>query len=169
MAPFKDLREFFDGSLRLPIGGKTYVIPPISATDGLWAQALLNTAVAASAGAKVNVDATLLDDDDERGLYARMLGPVYDELLADNQDWPTVQRVGVTAYLFFTVGEEPAVKYWEEGPGNVQAPNRATKRAAARSTRSRGSASGTTTPASKPTAAKRTPGAKSSRTGRSSK
>ncbi len=150
---FKDLREFFDGSLRLPIDGKTYVIPPISAEDGLWAQALLDVAVKADGGAEASEDdVAVLNDDDERNLYERMLGPVYDEMKADKIDWPSIARAGTTAYLFFTVGEEAAQSFWQSGSsGEAQGPNREQRRSSrttssrsGRSTKTAGSRAGTT-------------------------
>ncbi|SDJ53994.1 DUF7426 family protein [Nonomuraea jiangxiensis] len=40
-AAFKDHDEFFDATLKLPVGGKTYVIPPSSAEVGLLCQRLM--------------------------------------------------------------------------------------------------------------------------------
>lgn len=144
---FKDLRDFFDGSLELPVGGKLYKVPPISAEDGLWAQALMDLAVRAATGGDPG-DAAALDDDDERNLYQRMLGSAYDEMITDGLDWPSLQRCGTTAYLHFTAGEAAALKFWEEGPGEAPAPlNREARRSATvTSIPSRGSTSGTKSP-----------------------
>jgi len=150
---FQDLREFFDGSLRLPVGGKTYVIPPIPFKDGLMAQTILDAAIKAQTGRELTESDFdgVLDDDDERSLYQQMLGPAYDEMVTDGLNWPELQRCGTTAFLFFTSGEQAATSFWEEGPGEAPAPNRATRRskAAAASSRPRASTDGSTTRASK--------------------
>lgn len=147
---FRELREFFDGSLRLPIGGKVYVVPPISATDGLWATHFMELGIAAAAGQDLDprdIEKLKLDDDDERDLYERVLGPALEEMRADNVDWPSITRAGQTAFIFFTQGEEAATRIWEGASGEAPAPARAARRQASKgsgsSTRSRASTSGT--------------------------
>ncbi|WP_420819222.1 DUF7426 family protein [Nonomuraea lactucae] len=153
MATFRELDEFFDPSLRLPAGGRTYVIPPPDAEVGLLCQRLMHAGLAVEAGQQVDEEGlhqlaeTVLDDNQEKDLYRRILGPVYDELFADKVSWPVIQHVGQTALVWVAAGLEAAAKHWESVSGEGQAPNRATRRAqaaAARSTRSRGSATGTT-------------------------
>lgn len=147
---FRDLREFFDGTLALPVGGKTYTVPPCSADDGLWAQALMDAALKAATGGEVNEDdlsRIVLNDDDERSLYQRLLGTAFDEMKDDGVDWPSIARCGQTAFVFFTQGEDAAQVVWEQQPGEAPAPNRETRRqeskASAVSTPRRGSTSGT--------------------------
>ncbi|WP_433426353.1 DUF7426 family protein (plasmid) [Microtetraspora malaysiensis] len=154
MTEIRDLDEFFDDTFKLPVGGKTYVIPAPDAETGLLCQRLMHAGLDANAGREVNSDgindlaSAVLDDDQERDLYQRILGPVYDELFADGVSWPRIQHVGMTALVWVAAGREPAIKYWESGgAGEAPAPNRATRRAtaaAAKSTRSRGSATTTT-------------------------
>lgn len=145
---FKDLTEFFDGSLRLPIAGKEYVIPPISADDGIWVTALITTASKVAAGGKVDeADAKrlTLDDGDERELYERVLGTAFEEMRVDGVNWPSISHAGQTAMVFFAQGEDAAEKVWHS-LGEAEAPNRATRRASkatASSTPRRGSTSGT--------------------------
>ena len=145
---FADLRDFFDGSLRLPIGGVTYTVPPVSAVDGLWAQSLLDVTTKAQAGGDVTDAAGKLDDDDERNLYQRMLGSAYEKMIADGVDWPSIARAGQTAFVFLTMGEDAAVKFWEGGSGNAPAPNREERRKVSKGsgskTRRRASTAGTT-------------------------
>ncbi|WP_424533630.1 DUF7426 family protein [Sphaerisporangium viridialbum] len=156
MTTFKDLDEFFDSSLKLPVGGKTYVIPAPDAEVGLLCQRLMNASIAAGSGQPVEGEAeelnqlaaVVLSDDEERNLYKRILGPVYDQLFADKVDWPKIQHVGATALIWVAAGKDAAAKYWAaDDSGEAPAPNRATRRAtaaAAKSTRSRGSATTTT-------------------------
>lgn len=172
MTQFQDLDEFFDDSLALPVGGKLYRIPPPDAEVGLLCQRLMQAGLAAEQGEQVNdpelneLAAVVLDDDEERDLYVRILGPVWAELRADGVSWPKIQHVGSTALVWVAAGKEAAAKIWVAGStGEAPAPNRATRRAtvsAAKSTRSRGSATTTTrTTASRSRKAAPSPGKKS--------
>ncbi len=154
MATFQDLDEFFDDSLPLPVGGKWYRISAPDAEVGLLCQRLMHAGLAAEQGEQVDdpklneLAAVVLNDDEERDLYQRVLGPVFDELRADGVSWPKIQHVGATALVWVAAGKEAAAKIWASGgTGEAPAPNRATRRAtaaAAKSTRSRGSATTTT-------------------------
>jgi hypothetical protein len=155
MSGFRDLDEFFDPNLRLPIGGKTYIVPPPDAEVGLLVQRLMHAGIAAEAGQEVDseglstlAESVLTQESKDTDLYQRLLGPVWDELFADKLDWPVIQHVGETVLLWVAAGIDAAQRHWEAGAGEAEAPgNRKARRAAAaqaRSTRSRGSASGTT-------------------------
>lgn len=153
MATFREIDEFFDPSLRLPIHGKVYVIPPPDGEVGLLCQRLMHAGLAAESGQDVDekglnqLAETVLDDDQEKDLFRRILGPVQDEMIADGVDWPTRQHVEQTALIWVAAGLDAAAKHWESASGEASTPNRATRRAtaaAARSTRARGSATGTT-------------------------
>jgi hypothetical protein len=145
---FRDLDEFFDDTLSLPIGGRTYVIPAPDAELGLYCQRLLAAGFAVVGGKQPAGDQPpVLDDDGERDLYQRCLGTAYDEMLADGISWPKVRRAGVTAFLWTAQGEELAVAYWSGSPPEALAPTPASpSTAAATSTRKRGSTSGTKSP-----------------------
>ncbi|WP_188197216.1 DUF7426 family protein [Nonomuraea sp. SYSU D8015] len=154
MTGFRDLDEFFDPNLRLPIKGKTYVIPPPDAEVGLLVQRLMHAGIAVEAGQDVDTtnlnelaETVLTNESKDSDLYQRLLGPVWDELFADRLDWPVIQHVGETVLLWVAAGIDAARRHWEAGAGEAEAPNRKARRAraaAARSTRSRGSATGTT-------------------------
>jgi hypothetical protein len=122
---FRDLDEFFDDSLRLPMGGKVYVVPPVDATTGLRLQRMLGVAAAASAGASVDAGdlaALNLGDDDERDLYEKCLGTAYDEMLADGVSWPRIRHAGITAFMWAAGNRELAESVWntpEGGPGKA--------------------------------------------------
>ncbi len=144
MAQFRDLDEFFDDTLPLPIGGKVYVVPPASAETGLFCQRLMEAGVDAANGK--DTDLASLDDEGERDLYQRVLGPVYGELKANGVSWPKIKHAGITAFLWIAGDRDTAQKYWEAGDGGpeAEAPTRAERRAAAATTQRRGSTSGTT-------------------------
>ncbi len=151
---FKDLDEFFDDTLRLPVGGKEYVVPPPSAETGLFCQRLMEAGIDAVNGQ--SIDAAQLDDAGEKDMYKRVLGGVYDELMADGVSWPKIKHCGITAFLWIAGDKDTAEKYWERDPEAQEAPNRAERRAAAASTRRR--ASGTTTSRNSGRAAKASTG-----------
>jgi hypothetical protein len=146
---FRDLSEVLDAGLSLPYKGKTYTVPPVDAETGLRLQRLAEVAaqVAKAAEDGEPLDEIALDDDAEVDLYRDALGSAYDEMLVDRVPWPMLKVAGVTAWLDAAVSREAAEAYWNSA-GNPDpealAGNRATRRAAARSTRRPESASGTT-------------------------
>jgi hypothetical protein len=152
MAKFRDLDEFFDDTLPLPIKGKTYVVPGPDADTGLLCQRLMAVGITAAQGG--DIDAAQLDDAGEIDLYARVLGPVYQELLADKVSWPRIKHAGTTAFLWIAADLDTAMKFWEMGP-EAEAPDR---KAAASSTPRRGSTSGTSRTRPTKQAAKRSAG-----------
>ncbi|MFD0478000.1 hypothetical protein ACFQ0B_64935 [Nonomuraea thailandensis] len=121
MTQFQDLDEFFDDTLPLPVGGKWYVVPPPDAEVGLLCQRLMNASLAAEQGDTVDdpklneLVEVVLNDDEERDLYQRILGPVWDELHADKVKWPRIQHVGATALVWVAAGKDAAAKIWASG------------------------------------------------------
>jgi hypothetical protein len=113
--------------------GKTYKVPSPDARTGLWLTGLADTAMAALRGGAMTAgerERLKLDDDEEKSLYQRVLGPVYDEMIADGVSWTALQKVGQDAYLTFAMSEQIADAALA-GQGEAKArPNRATRRAA---------------------------------------
>jgi hypothetical protein len=188
MGEFKDLADYLDPDLRLPWKGKEYRIAAPSAEVGLRCQQYVTIAKALalrSLEASEGEDDTplelsererqVLSDTDEVVMYRELLGATYAELDADGASWPVIKHMAMTAMTYFTVGEEAAVAAWE-GPGKAEPPNRAARRAAAKSTgtaaangtKRRASTSGTRsrTANGQPPAAKPSRGGTSSRAGR---
>lgn len=157
---FRDLDEFFDSSLRLPVRGKTYVIPSPDAKTGLWCQRIIALAGKGKDGLTDDDAASLrLDDDEERDLFQRLLGDAFEEMVADGLPWEHVKHCGMTALMWAAGNSEQAEAYWNAG-GDPKAAPRDRKRSA-KSGRP-ASRSGSSSPAAK---AKATPGAESSITG----
>lgn len=151
----RDLSEFLDEGLTYPLpasaftveagaeprfpDGKTYTVPSPDATTGVWLTAMADLAAKATIGGQVS-DADRnrlkLDDDDERTLYQRVLGPVYDEMVADGVKWTALQTIGRDAYLCFAMSQDAAdraLAHMLAGQGEALArANRATRRAAKR-------------------------------------
>ena len=130
--------------------GKDYLVPyPDAATGARWtAQADLGWRKAQGAELTPDEDALLaLDDQEEQTLYQRVLGPVYDEMVADGVKWPHLVAIARDAYFVITDNTQLADSLLAaQGEAGARA-NRATRRAAAK----------------KPSAGKRKAGSKSSR------
>jgi len=121
----RDLAEFFDPTLRLPIRGKVYVVESPDAKTGIHVQRLMTTGVLASSGAEVSqdrLDELELDDADEIDLYKRLLGPAYDEMLADGLPWAIVKHAGVTAFMWVAYDRDSAERFWESAAGEAKRP-----------------------------------------------
>lgn len=98
---FKDYNEFAD-PLKLPINGKVYTIPPVGLADGI-------KLTAAFLGGE---DAPVVKDDEFNTI---LLGPAYDEMLADNVPSVAVVRASLTALADFQRGRATAEILWETG------------------------------------------------------
>lgn len=115
---FRDYRELHV-PLRLPIYGKTYVIPPVGADTG----ALLAIAAgdepdeALEATAALNAplpDAPDTPDGKASGWYRRMLSSaVYEQMLADDVPWPAIERAARTALADHQMGRLAALAVWD--------------------------------------------------------
>lgn len=171
MARFDDLDQYFAPGLTLTVRGREYQVPLPSAELGLWCQR-----IAQAAGAMHSAETTdeirdavgrlqaLPELDGDLTLPQRVLGPVYDQMVADEVPFPHIEVCGETAYVWIINGEDAALRYWTSG-GRPEArgpDNRAARRAArstgtggAGTTRSRTSTSGTTSRPKKPTTAGR--------------
>lgn len=119
---FRDLDEFFDPTLRLPIRGKTYVVQSVDAKTGLWCQRALTVGVQAVSGGdltEAQIDGLELDDAQELDLYRKVLGDVYDEMLADGLPWEILRHAGMTAFMWAAGNKQAAEDYWES-PGETR-------------------------------------------------
>lgn len=153
---FEDLFDFFDPRLRLPIGGKEYVIEAPNALHGLELR-------------KLFLDpATEFSDEAEVAESKRLLGSAYTQMVEDGIDWRSIMHAGRTALIHYGQSSSLAEIYWRTGVGDLGGvmppepksepvatpPSRArTARktpAAARTTKPRGSATGTTRRAKPP-------------------
>jgi len=114
---FPDLEGVIDPFLPLPIRGKVYRVPAVSAEVGLRCQALVHRALRIKAGVNVDaegVSALRLDDDEEREFAESMLGPVFGEMIADGVPWVYVQRAATTTFVWTTADRAKAAEVWRE-------------------------------------------------------
>lgn len=143
---FRELDEFFDPTLRLPIRGKVYVIKSVDAKTGIRLQRLFTVGAQAVAGAEVSSEqlASLeLDDSEEFELYQTVLGDAYDEMIADELPWDIIRHAGTTAFMWAAGNRQAAEDFWAS-PGEARPvpQDRLPKKKSAR----RGSRAGSTNP-----------------------
>lgn len=170
---FTDLGDWADlVGLRLPIGGRVYVLPPIDSELGPRLQALIDYGIDIALGNDPDADdaAEALDDVAELDLYKQVLGPVYDTMQADRVPWPALKHAAMTSIINATRDREEAEAYWERlgkpepATTPVKQPTDRKPRKATGSRTPRASTAGTTS-RRKPAAAKAQPGRRSSSSG----
>ena len=144
---FRDLDEFLVvPPLVLPIRGKRYEFPgEISARNWLRLQRLYGQARQVADGGELDLDEEVVSRTEQRELEAEMYGDAEARMVADGCTGSQVKAVLVTVTQFYLEGREAAELVWES-QGEAPAPNRETRRSKtpAKSTRSRGSRTGST-------------------------
>jgi len=151
--PTRDLSALFGSSFDYPDvpskeypDGKTYRVPSPSAEVGarLTAQAAVGLK-AARGGLLTEKEQALLDldDEEEKSFYEEILGPVYEEMLADGVDWTLLANIARDAYMCITDNEGLADAVLAAAGEAHARENRATKRATktGRGSRAAGSSS----------------------------
>jgi hypothetical protein len=101
--PLKAYEEFAQEPLTFPISGKAYVVPPLGFTDGIRLQRVL-----------AGEDESLNNAPAEDG-WRLVLGPAFDEMVADKVPLEAIARAGFTAMTDFQFGREQAERVWEAG------------------------------------------------------
>lgn len=118
LAPSTYLTQPENDGMIVPIGAKTYRIPPVSAALGLRIQAFTEEMM------RRKGDVT--DEEVENwveglgyttsvDMYRDLLGDTLDEMLTDRLSMPTVEHVAMTALAQAFGGDEVAEYYWEHG------------------------------------------------------
>jgi len=123
---FKPIDEVLEPYIELPIRGKRYRVDAVDALTGLWCQRIFDTAIAVNAGDDVDEDAVAglqLDDDEEQDFNRRLLGPAYDEMLADRVSWEAIKMSARTVFTWTISDRETAESFWSRG-GRPEAPRR---------------------------------------------
>lgn len=116
----RDLREFHDPHLHLPIGGKDVIIESPSAEDGLRIVEHM-TSGAATNRDEVRMIATLFHSEynEDTGF---MSGGKWEELNDIGLSLQEILHVGTTALAHFGVGEAWGEFWWETRLGKAQEP-----------------------------------------------
>lgn len=121
----RELRDFYNPNMTASINGHEYEVPAPSAREGLRLRAIMSDPERAN---KINDLAeihklfrgTAFEDD---GLP---VGGLWDELWENGATWDEATHLGVTAVLYYGIGEKVAVAYWESaGKGLTADPEKA--------------------------------------------
>ena len=168
MPELKELDDFLSPTLLVPALGKEYRINAVDAETGLRLQKLIAVGVKAYTDKEfTDKDLELVGDDEETDFFKSVLGPTYDELIADKIPYTGLKAIASLVMIWTTQGFDAAQQYFLAG-GKAPVPNREARRtatrtrtAAATTTRKPASQSGTSTRSK----AKAAPGPKSSPTG----
>lgn len=101
MTELREFTEFADGPLVFPYKGKKYVAPEISIPLAMRLNGITN------GGQEQELPVT--------ELWPLLLGPVWDEMIADNVPLALANRAGATMLADFQYGREYAEAMWETG------------------------------------------------------
>ncbi len=103
MSELSDYSKFAEGPLVFPINGKNYTLPPLSIPLGIEISGI--------------VAGTDKKWQKKNGVefFKFILGPLWDELVADGVEMPAMLRVGVAAFAEYTDGRDLAIAAWETG------------------------------------------------------
>ncbi len=120
----EDLDDFQSPTLDLRVAWKVYQIPSPPARVGLRLQAAFSVAAARHNGTdpKPAHARAVADDEWATTLEQDALGPVYDQMIADDVPLPAIQHAGMTAYLWIVAGEAAARAYWLSPVGKALTP-----------------------------------------------
>lgn len=118
---FRDLSEFYNPDLNLPVHGKVYTIAAPSATDGLKLHRCYDPQFEATTEQQLAEMMKLLgahpiDDGTPQPDYE---GGLFDEMQADGLGWAEIYRVGQTAMLYYGLGPDLAKAYWRKPTVNM--------------------------------------------------
>lgn len=155
---FEQLDELLDEAIELPVpigdrddhNTRLYRIESPSARDGLQIEQITQIAATLVTGGE-DINTEMLNDDEERNLFQMLLGDKFQQMLDDGVKWVWLRHSALTTLMWVTSSLATAERYWAAaGDPEALAPNREARRskqqgssAAATSTRSRGSTSGT--------------------------
>lgn len=114
--PFKAYEEFSKPPIELPVGGKTYTLPPVGAKLGILLLSAFNGDAHATAtlGTSTSLWQLVLGCTEECVAGTdTACGSVYDQMLADNVPLDVVGRAGFTGLADFQYDRETAERVWE--------------------------------------------------------
>ncbi len=117
---FKDASEIIGAGMALPIRGKVYTIPPVSAEVGITLENIAKVAILATGKGhreptEAELEALQLDDVAEKVHARTVLGPAYDEMVADGVDYEAIKLALRTATIWAVDSLEAAEKFWNAG------------------------------------------------------
>lgn len=103
MTELTDYSEFAEGPLEFPINGKRYVLPELGIEEGLELSGIFS-----------GKDKTFRRKEGVE-LFKLLLGPLWDQMIADGVSLAAATRAGMTALADRQYGREMAKVAWETG------------------------------------------------------
>lgn len=148
MGKLKDLSQIIKPGHDLPINGKTYHVPAVTAEVGLTFNSFVSVAFRAQQAKNKDEEFTpddddmqILNDQQEHDMVRDVLRDgLWEEMVDDGLSFEHMRIASMYALIHATQGEEVADRFWASG-GKAQAPNRSARRTA---TRTRTGAASTT-------------------------
>lgn len=131
MTDLRDYSAFAEKPLTFPINGKKYILPPLSIEAGI-----------ALADIVSGKDKAFAKKDGVE-LWKLLLGPLWDEMVADGVPIDAATRAGLTALADHQYGREIAEATWEAGADPNRLAAYMTQKAAALGNRASRRSSGT--------------------------
>lgn len=114
----RDLRDFFNPNLVCRINGTEFTVPAPTAEEGLHLHMLINDPDKAAQANDFDIINRLFRGDDTNSDQKLAEGKVptgglWDELWDGGVTFPEAMHLGMTAVMYFSVGEDAAVGVWE--------------------------------------------------------
>jgi hypothetical protein len=169
---FKNIDQYLDDSLKLPIGDKVYEIQPVDAETGLWVERIMAVAVDAQRAQAGGPEVVISPDEaadleppggGRRTVFEVILGDTLDELRADKVSHTALKLINATVLIWISAGVEQAEQYWATAGRPGKAPKKPRDRERSARSAPRASTGTKRRPAAKKAAATR--GSSSSSTG----
>ena len=115
MPNLEQLGDYLKPFLSVPVGDKTYKVPAISAKNALILQESMAAAAQDVADGVNPNDVQLASDDDTDTYLTRVLGPVYQEMLDNDEPYVAIQHVTALTLAWSFGNFEKALEYHKAG------------------------------------------------------
>lgn len=163
----KDLTEYLSPGLKLPVGGKEYVVPDPSYEDGLRLAALVTFGLRSMGDPNAEIDEETVGQlRGVKDVQRLALGPVLDEMIADGRTGKEIALAGQFAMYAHVLGETAAEAMFETLHGTPEAQVEETPKASSPRGRRTASASPTRTASTRGTGTSPRTSARSAKTAR---
>ncbi|MFD2839329.1 hypothetical protein ACFSYH_01925 [Populibacterium corticicola] len=107
---FKDLKQYLVKDLEIPLGGKTYLVPPPTKENGLILASFIALGINAARGADSSEEdiARVQENTDTNLATISLGGEVHAQMLADGVPEAHIDQAAIYAMYYWTMGEESA-------------------------------------------------------------
>ncbi|KMM44858.1 hypothetical protein CWIS_13570 [Cellulomonas sp. A375-1] len=163
----KDLTEYLSPGLKIPVGGKEYVVPDPSYEDGLRLAALVTFGLRSMGDPEAEIDEDTVGKlRGVKDVQRLALGPVLDDMIADGRTGKEIALAGQYAMYAHVLGELAAQAMFETLHGTPEEQVDEDPKASSPRGRRTGSASPTRTASTRGTAASPSSSARAAKTRR---